>query len=193
MNSLDLREKYIKDYYLNQVEGYEEFKNREIEEKKKWFINMAKVGGKIVLDVGFGRGEMLQYAFLNGAKCYGIDYSPAAMEIAKGFVNSEIELLNMPIDQFYSKEFFNIIYMVDLIEHVTVKELLTFLNSINIEKNTCLYGSTPVDIKRGQYEGMHINQWNEKKIEKIFGFYFNNVLVLNGVHKGQYFFQCRSN
>jgi len=78
-------EVYNKDCLLSDyLEGYAEFKTGELSEVKQKQLNMlALEKGTTVLEIGFGRGELLYHCAKKGAVVTGIDYSKDAVEIAK--------------------------------------------------------------------------------------------------------------
>lgn len=63
--------------------------------------NQVDFKDKNVLDVGFGRGEILKYCYDNGAKsCVGIDYSPASLRIASEYLKeTNIKLYLLAVDE----------------------------------------------------------------------------------------------
>ena len=100
---------------------------------------------KRILDIGFGRGEAICYAYLNGAiDCVGVDFSEAAVDLA----NELIEKRNLPkaelhqsdalqfINEYAEKygdieaKKFDVIMMLDFIEHVPRLELRKVLTSL---------------------------------------------------------------
>ena len=151
---------------------------------------------KKILDIGFGRGELLQYCYDKGAlKCIGIDFSKAAYNIAFKYCNTEIKLYLSSISQIdkISENNFNIVFMLDIIEHITDEELINFLNKIQkkINIDTEFLITSPIDIKKGDFRNMHINQWNEKKINKILGKYFSQIEI-KLKPETQFFIICKS-
>ena len=83
-DSKDFKQFYDDEYYLKKVEGHKEFLTGELHLKKKYLIDLINAEEKRILDIGFGRGEMLQECFKRGASLYvGIDYSEVALRIAK--------------------------------------------------------------------------------------------------------------
>jgi 2-polyprenyl-3-methyl-5-hydroxy-6-metoxy-1,4-benzoquinol methylase len=85
MNSAQVQRAYDTNYYLRQVEGWREFAHRRLTEKRKELLGRIDLFGRNVLDIGFGRGEVAQYCYENGAAVVGIDYSPAAYVIARKY------------------------------------------------------------------------------------------------------------
>ena len=165
--------------------GWQEFKNGVISEKKIESINKIDFKNKIILDIGFGRGELLKYCNDNGAKkCFGIDYSEAAFKIAKNFLNNDdISIFNCSINNFdisLINEKINCIYMIDVIEHAPDNEWELFFEKIKhiCDKNTIAYIETPThQLNTGEYLGMHNNYTTSFYIRKIFNKFFNSIEI----------------
>lgn len=92
--------------------------------------------GKRVLDVGCGRGEMLSQALLEGARhVVGCDISPAAIALSEsrlkslGFAEDMYRLVVLKEDDFLKSIDgpFDIILMLDFVEHVSAETLQEFL------------------------------------------------------------------
>ena len=93
---------------------------------------------KKVLDIGFGRGEALCYAFLQGAKsCTGVDFASAAVEIARDLI-AKRQLPEAGLFQSDALSFtrqwaekygddpekkFDIVILLDVVEHIPRSEL----------------------------------------------------------------------
>lgn len=127
---------YTEDYYLNDCSGHKEFKNSkgELLEPRINFIanNIPAVKGKSVLDVGCGRGELCFWAARKGAKkVVGIDYSKAAIKIAKKTrsrlsveIKNRVDFKNVDIKNIkYKQKTFDIIFFIEVYEHLYPKEL----------------------------------------------------------------------
>jgi len=94
--------------------------------------------GKRVLDVGCGRGEMLSHALSEGAShVVGCDISPAAIALSRdrlqsrGFDNSMYDLVILKDDDCLKSVdgAFDIILMIDFVEHISPDTLHEFLVS----------------------------------------------------------------
>ncbi|WP_288550706.1 class I SAM-dependent methyltransferase [uncultured Brachyspira sp.] len=87
-----------------------------------------------LLDIGCSSGLLLEEAKLLGFEPYGIEISEYASSIAKKRIGSE-RIYNGTLESSnFNKNFFNVITMIDLIEHVrnpveTLKKIRNILNS----------------------------------------------------------------
>lgn len=83
----DLESSYTEDYYMNDCGGYESFKKsggKDLDERlQDVFFLINPSAGEKILDVGCGRGELTYALSKSGADVIGIDYSEAAIGIAK--------------------------------------------------------------------------------------------------------------
>jgi len=192
MHSKDIRYLYDETYffggiskYNNQeigVGGIQEFKRGEISADRVAFINQVDFKDKNVLDVGFGRGEILKYCYDNGAKsCVGIDYSPVAFEIASKYLKgTDVKLYSLAVDELIELEEndFEIIYMRSVIEHIPDAEWKIFLKAAKwkFNKNCTLLVLTPTK-KRGNYLQMHNNYQTHASLIALFEDYFEIVQI----------------
>ncbi|MBI3397102.1 class I SAM-dependent methyltransferase [Candidatus Woesebacteria bacterium] len=90
------------------------------------------------LDIGSGKGELVLYLARNGKRAFGIDYSKDAYEIATKNLSREnkkvkaltsykiLDITNLP----YKNNFFECIFLLDVVEHLTPKQLKLTLKEI---------------------------------------------------------------
>jgi len=192
MHSNDIRHLYDETYFLGGISKYngqeigvggiQEFKEGEISADRVVFINQVDFKDKNILDVGFGRGEILKYCYDNGAKsCVGIDYSPAAFEIASNYLKeTDVKLYFLAVDELIEVEEndFEIIYMRSVIEHIPDTEWEIFLKVARwkFNKNCILFALTPAK-KRGDYLQMHNNYQTHANLIALFENYFETVQI----------------
>lgn len=119
---------YSKEYFLKINDGWGEFGEGKLGLRFLKAISLANMefSGKNVLDIGFGRGELLVY-LAKRAKCYGIDYSKASVEIATKVAKKnkiKINLEQKDIAELdFPKGYFDAIFMLDIVEHLTDEQL----------------------------------------------------------------------
>jgi 2-polyprenyl-3-methyl-5-hydroxy-6-metoxy-1,4-benzoquinol methylase len=174
-SSQQIRDQYTRDYYLgfvddntskmNGVGGWKEFSKGEIAPEKVRLANLLPFRGRLVLDVGFGRGEIISHVLANGAtKVVGVDYSVAACEIADEFLRKKnqrdkVILYNLPVVDFWTIEEkdFEIIYLLDVLEHIKDWEIFAFLSQLQnkVMPESLLLASTPAI--RCDFKEIHCN------------------------------------
>lgn len=84
-----------------------------------------------VLDIGSGRGELVCYLAKRGIKSYGIDYSEAAVAVAndlkKTLPKNYLDMAEFKVADCvslpFSKESFDAVFMIDVVEHLTVAQM----------------------------------------------------------------------
>lgn len=120
---------YDKDYFLRDNEGWREWEGEfEINPHPKFKRALELAGpldGKNVLDIGCGRAELVYYCVKRGAAALGIDYSPAAIEIAAGTVDKLPQPLRSyakavvgEIGTYNFTDRYNIVFMIEIAEHM---------------------------------------------------------------------------
>ena len=94
--------------------------------------------GMRVLDIGMGRGELCVYAVRRGGEAWGIDYSEVAVKIAEKYkinlpddIQSKIHYQQGNAKALeFSDNFFDLITMTDVVEHLYPEELEKAFNEI---------------------------------------------------------------
>lgn len=118
---------YSREYFLTCNDGFEEFRqgyNLSYMKKKELSLLDIHPGVKL-LDIGFGRGEMLYHCEKLGASVYGIDFSDEARLIAKEVVTHSPQASIVQADCAglpFKDGFFNRVLVSDLIEHVSFEK-----------------------------------------------------------------------
>lgn len=129
-------ELYTEEYFRTACEGFDEFnesEGRHLSRRLNDAFEMADVKpGMRVLDVGCGRGEILQHCMNIGIEAYGIDYAEAAVRMSLNVVNdalkdkpdaetgvlrSDAKFLPFP------SNYFDRVLMFDVVEHLHPWEL----------------------------------------------------------------------
>lgn len=126
---------YTKDYYLNDCTGYEEFKKSYGKILELRFVELIKYfdikPNTRVLDIGCGRGEMVFFAAKHGAEAIGIDYSKSSIELSRiaqrkqsKSIQHKTRFLYMDAKKLkFNDNFFDLIIMTDVVEHLYPEEL----------------------------------------------------------------------
>ena len=166
------REKYTREYFTGvdkdgvQVGyGSEQDKDNEgiwqLRSRDRKILDVIDFKDKRVLDIGFGRGEAICHAYLKGAtNCVGVDFSEAAVNLATELIDKrhlpEAQLYHSDaytfICEYAEKNFdieinkFEIILMLDFVEHIPRDELRKMLNCLKgiITPKAILVLDTPV-------------------------------------------------
>ncbi|MCJ7737506.1 MAG: class I SAM-dependent methyltransferase, partial [Anaerolineae bacterium] len=127
--------RYDRTYFLTSCEGYTEFVDSEganLSRRLKQAFEVAEVApGMTVLDVGCGRGEVMRRCADLGARAYGIDYAPVAVQMAHGLGLSSAVDTSQLFDIFqadakrvpFSDGVFDRVLMFDIVEHLWPWEL----------------------------------------------------------------------
>lgn len=193
-SSKDIKHLYDDTYFLGGnskitgqiigVEGYQDFASGKIYKKKIDCANLLNFKNKHVLDIGFGRGEILKYCYKNGAKyCTGIDYSESAYKIAKNYLGDKANLFCLPFDEInkiiiYHQ--FNVIYMCDTIEHITMDELeIGFKQLVPLLSFDCEMLIMTPSVPSGDYLQMHCNYMTKEKFYVLLDKYFSEINIID--------------
>lgn len=131
-----LKDKYTKEYFLGSIDektnksygvaGYKSFRQGYIDKRYERFLKNLNLRGKVILDAGCGRGEAINYCAKKGAKkIIGIDFSKDAIQIASELnrSNSNVKIIELEIKNLNFKNVFDIVFMLDVIEHIPDKEM----------------------------------------------------------------------
>lgn len=105
------------------IEGYEEFKRGDLSfAKQRQFELLSITQGTTILELGYGRGDVLRACAQAGAKVTGIDYSPSALKIAKetlaAYPDADIRLGDCR-DLPFASDTFDRVFAADLVEHLS--------------------------------------------------------------------------
>ena len=131
---------YDEYYFRNWVVGAEEFKKGELHSFFKKSIELADIKSKdSVLDIGFGRGEVIKYLIPHCKSIVGVDYAKVALKIAREIIPEteiKVKLICDDINNVLpSLGMFDKVFLLDIVEHmypwqleIMYKELIKHLN-----------------------------------------------------------------
>lgn len=161
---------YDEPYYMNWVTGAEEFKKGLLH---PFFIESLKLANiklkDSVLDVGFGRGEIIKYLVNKCKNIVGVDYSPIAYKIASNLIkncNPMPKLICGDINEELPKlEMFDKILLLDIVEHLYDWQLKLMFTELlkHLNKKAIIIIHTP--IADTEAEKHHIDKINPEVIK----------------------------
>lgn len=145
-----LKEKYSKTYFTGLLEngakahygalGADAWREGGIYAEIREPIDQIELAGKVVLELGFGRGESARYLLreIDAARYVGVDFSEAACELAEETLASVApERWTIHCDDALAfltaqglDEEFDAVLMLDTIEHIPTSEVLQILPMI---------------------------------------------------------------
>lgn len=160
-----LIEKYTESYFTGKnLEGSKvhyglgeiyQCNNSSVRDFDKFILDRIDFTGASVLEIGYGRGETIQYLKENGIKDYvGVDFAETAYKIANQRINQGDGIALFcedAIDFFRTSEFkiknkINIVLLLDVIEHIPrieLKEILELLKK-HLSYKSLIVINTPV-------------------------------------------------
>ena len=124
---------YDEAYFLTECEGHEAYlhsEGQELPRRLSLALDMAgDLEGGSILDLGCGRGELVRHAVSAGARAVGIDYSPAALALARRIVpDARALLLRADVRQLpLASDAYDVVFALDLVEHLHPPELTEML------------------------------------------------------------------
>lgn len=138
--------KIYDDYYFRDIAGYTIDDHYVFRRTKKIIAETFKSGKGRVLDVGFGRGEMLSFLSGQGWACIGMDYSEAAVRKARNTLKGrKVVLKKMSVtDIDLPEEFFDLVLFLNVWEHLNEIELQRFFSGLVkiLKKDGCFVAQT---------------------------------------------------
>ena len=169
---------------------------------KLWVSNLG-FQDKHILDIGCGRGELIRYAINKGAIATGIDYSKSAIKYAKNTIKNAIgkhkeqsKVLKMDAKKLdFQNESFDMIFLLDIVEHLHDWELEECLKEVNrvLKKNgEVIIHTSPnknlLDMVRiiskplgieFKSQAFHVNEQTAKTLSKYTNDYFKGETILD--------------
>ena len=131
---------YTREYFLTDCEGFRQYcasLGQTLSPRHKKIAALLDLSpGDRILDVGCGRGELTLYCAARGAKAYGIDLAPAALELsaaarrgcsaAPSAVFLRGDLAALPLQ----KGSIDLAILSDIVEHLPAAELGALLGQL---------------------------------------------------------------
>jgi len=126
---------YDEKYFLSSCEGFDEFNSTsgtQLSPRLQKSFEYANIeSGMKVLDIGSGRGEIINACSSLGADAFGIDYAAAAVNISRLIEtnNTQVSLAdakNLP----FPHNYFDRVLILDVVEHLFPWELQRTLQQV---------------------------------------------------------------
>lgn len=190
MRDKDKGKLYDKNYFEGKTSGYFGKYAYTYENARKWlepyleFIKSLGYSSGKILDIGCAYGFFLKICEKGSWETWGIDISEHAIWEAKKYCNAKLEVLDVNTEKLpYPDNFFDVVTMFDVIEHVhtpenCIKEIYRVL-----KPNGLLYMITPnakyrkLDINK---DPTHINLFTKERLEKLI--ISNNFLIVKSYY-----------
>ena len=126
---------------------------------------VSQIEFKSLLDVGCGDGRLLYELSrrFSGTQLVGLDYSQRAIDLAKMMVDTEVQWLCGDIrDENLFDDKFDIITLVETLEHIKIDEIKAFLKAINnhLAEDGSFIITVPsknLDLKKTHYQHFDLN------------------------------------
>lgn len=134
---------FNKDYYYNVCFGSEEFKKSNGKtlglRVKKMIDSLNLTKSMEILEIGCGRGDTALYIAKNVKSVIAIDYSKEGIKIAKKIrslyskkIQDKTKFLVMDASKLlFKNNSFDVVLLIDTIDHLNKKEQIDMLNQIN--------------------------------------------------------------
>jgi 2-polyprenyl-3-methyl-5-hydroxy-6-metoxy-1,4-benzoquinol methylase len=124
---------YTEEYYRSTCCGYfEEYLRGEIPLKHRKALQYLEVHPReVILDIGCGRGELIEACAGKGSKAIGIDYSSAAVKMAKNWKGNAVIIQGSATALPFGKEVFDKVVMLDVVEHLAPDDFLKCLEEVH--------------------------------------------------------------
>lgn len=132
---------YDEPYYLKYMDGAKEFvcsRGQYVSSRLRYVLQLAQVqSGKLVLDLGCGRGEATWQCAVRGGYAVGLDFSSTALRISLGLkASARGQGLRMDLTQAaayrlpFASDSFDTVLMLDVVEHLYPEELVLALAEV---------------------------------------------------------------
>lgn len=143
MKNTENPSKFEKEYFTGVYEG------RTREGNRVYKYHLQKIIQKIpqvktILDIGCAYGNFLSFCDKAGLETYGMDISNFALKVAKKSTKANLILLNAETSPWpYKNNFFDVVTIFDVIEHVKNSDFLLSEAHRVLKPGGLLYATTP--------------------------------------------------
>jgi 2-polyprenyl-3-methyl-5-hydroxy-6-metoxy-1,4-benzoquinol methylase len=137
---------YTEEYFLTDCGGFKEYLQGEMPLRhKKALLYLEVHPGEFILDIGCGRGELVQACAEKGSNAIGIDYSPAAVKMSKNWKGNAVIIQASATALPFGEEVFDKVIMLDLVEHLAPGDFLKCLEEVGrvLKKGGQVFIHTP--------------------------------------------------
>ena len=114
-------------------EGAKDFRNQQKFASYEKALAQMDIAGKVVLDIGTGRGELLVLASKQAAQCIGIDYSDDAIAIKEHYhanINAKIYHMHaQDVGQITEKNI-ECVFLINTIQFLSKEEQATMFEGL---------------------------------------------------------------
>ncbi len=137
---------FLKDKVYSFESGYQSnkkgnFSDQPVDKKTRKIFELLKGKSGNLLDVGCSSGEFMHFAQMKGFKAYGVELNKRTADVA---VAHGLAVFNGFLgDAKYQNEFFDVIFLGDIIEHVNSPDSLIAECSRILKKEGMIIISTP--------------------------------------------------
>lgn len=200
IDSKNLVNSYTEDYYLKRMAGHAliavDFNFRRYTNLFRSY-SLGLSDDNLVCDIGGGRGELAKYYVSLGKKVIYVDYSSAAIEIAKKIVGEHDNLQYLNIDanemqNYVAENSIDTIFMNNFVQHVSQEEFLRIIATAHkmLKNSGVLIVHTPEKhygsvLTNDAVDPQHINLMDIEDLKISLSSVFNYVdtFTWNGTHK----------
>jgi len=139
--------------------------------------------GKKILDAGCGDGRFCYEMSRENVDILGIDYSERAVRFARAF-NPSVEILCGDLSQMSFLEEFDIIVIVEVIEHIPPKNIASVLKSLSkaLKHDGRLLVSVPTS--NDQTAKKHYQHFTQESLEQLLRKFFTLEKIVGNSRGG---------
>jgi 2-polyprenyl-3-methyl-5-hydroxy-6-metoxy-1,4-benzoquinol methylase len=200
--SADLKHLYVAEYYTKHMAGATEFSEGRADlttlaNIRRAYALMLHPTPRAVSDLGAGRGELARHLLARGTNVTLVDYSEAAIQIARSHVGEDPRAKFVVADasaltEHVAPKSQDAVFMMDVVEHISTPELRKIFaacrNALRPGGVLCVhtpekhYGSV---ITQSAVQGYHINLFEISDLRELLAESFETVdsFTWNGIER----------